>query len=359
MFHDAIDAAGPLRCASSLGVGPDDVLAYGVVSIAADVADLDNLTVRGDARASRDRPMAAARADRRRGRAGRARDAARGAPGQRPRGRALPVRGLRRDQPAPRLLRARHRRARAATPLVRVAPRTGRCGHPSARRRMADQPLVLGIETSCDETGVGLVRGQHAARRRAGQQRRRARPLRRRGARRWPAAPTSRRWCRRSSGPPRRPASGSRDVDAVAVTAGPGLAGALLVGVAAAKALAYALGKPIYGVNHLAAHVAVDRLEHGDLPRPSVAMLVSGGHSSLLLVEDLVAGVRAARRHDRRRGRRGVRQGGPAARPAVPGWAGDRPAGARRRPRVRHVPARPHRAAATRPSTGSTSRSPG
>jgi N6-L-threonylcarbamoyladenine synthase len=57
-----------------------------------------------------------------------------------------------------------------------------------------------------------------------------------------------------------------RDLDAVAVTAGPGLAGALLVGVAAAKALALALDKPIYGINHLAAHVAVDVVEHGPLP---------------------------------------------------------------------------------------------
>src|SRR5205807_6273401 len=78
-----------------------------------------------------------------------------------------------------------------------------------------------------------------------------------------------------------------QDVDAVAVTAGPGLAGALLVGVAAAKAYAVALGKPLYGVNHLAAHVAVDRLAHGEIPRPCIAMLVSGGHSSLLLVPDV------------------------------------------------------------------------
>ncbi len=57
-----------------------------------------------------------------------------------------------------------------------------------------------------------------------------------------------------------------RDVDAVAVTAGPGLAGALLVGVAAAKAYAAAWDVPLYGVNHLAAHVAVDTLQHGPLP---------------------------------------------------------------------------------------------
>jgi N6-L-threonylcarbamoyladenine synthase len=82
------------------------------------------------------------------------------------------------------------------------------------------------------------------------------------------------------------------DVDAIAVTCGPGLSGALLVGVAAAKAYALALGKPLYGVNHLAAHVAVDTLEHGPLPEPCVALLVSGGHSSLLLVPDLAEQVR-------------------------------------------------------------------
>jgi N6-L-threonylcarbamoyladenine synthase len=75
------------------------------------------------------------------------------------------------------------------------------------------------------------------------------------------------------------------------VTSGPGLAGALLVGVASAKALALGLGKPIYGVNHLAAHVAVDQLEHGPLPEPCLAMLVSGGHSSLLEVTDVTTGV--------------------------------------------------------------------
>jgi N6-L-threonylcarbamoyladenine synthase len=80
-----------------------------------------------------------------------------------------------------------------------------------------------------------------------------------------------------------------RDIDAVAVTAGPGLAGALLVGVAAAKAYALSLDVPLLGVHHLAAHVAVDTLEHGPLPQPSVALLVSGGHSSLLMVPDLAS----------------------------------------------------------------------
>ncbi|MFD0776624.1 tRNA (adenosine(37)-N6)-threonylcarbamoyltransferase complex transferase subunit TsaD, partial [Streptomonospora algeriensis] len=81
------------------------------------------------------------------------------------------------------------------------------------------------------------------------------------------------------------------DVDALAVTAGPGLAGALLVGVSAAKAYSMALGKPLYGVNHLVGHVAVDQLEHGPLPKPAIALLVSGGHTSLLLVRDLATDV--------------------------------------------------------------------
>jgi N6-L-threonylcarbamoyladenine synthase len=81
---------------------------------------------------------------------------------------------------------------------------------------------------------------------------------------------------------------GLGDVGAVAVTAGPGLATALHVGVAAAKSYALALGVPLYGVHHLAGHAAADTLEHGPLPDRSVALIVSGGHTSLLFVRDLV-----------------------------------------------------------------------
>ena len=77
------------------------------------------------------------------------------------------------------------------------------------------------------------------------------------------------------------------EVDGIAVTAGPGLMGALVVGLASAKALAYALDKPLYAVNHLAGHVAVDLLEHGPLPERCVALLVSGGHTSLLRVDGI------------------------------------------------------------------------
>jgi N6-L-threonylcarbamoyladenine synthase len=83
------------------------------------------------------------------------------------------------------------------------------------------------------------------------------------------------------------------DLDAIAVAAGPGLAGALMVGVGAAKALAVSLGKPIYGVNHLVGHVGADvlREDGGEIELPTVALLVSGGHTSLLLVRDLMSDV--------------------------------------------------------------------
>ncbi len=153
-----------------------------------------------------------------------------------------------------------------------------------------DQPLVLGIETSCDETGVGLVRGHTLlADAIASSVDEHARfggvvPEVASRAHLEAMVPTLERAC---------VTAGVRldDVDAVAVTSGPGLVGALLVGVAAAKALALGLGKPLYGVNHLAAHVAVDQLEHGALPEPCLALLVSGGHSSLLLVDDVTTGV--------------------------------------------------------------------
>ena len=81
------------------------------------------------------------------------------------------------------------------------------------------------------------------------------------------------------------------DVDAVAVASGPGLVGSLTVGTAAAKALSIGLGVPLYGVNHVIGHVAVDELVHGPFPDRFLALVVSGGHSSLLLVNDIATGV--------------------------------------------------------------------
>ena len=75
------------------------------------------------------------------------------------------------------------------------------------------------------------------------------------------------------------------------MTAGPGLMGALVVGLSAAKALAVALDKPLYGLNHLVGHVAVDLLDHGPLPDRFGALLVSGGHTSLLVVDDITSAI--------------------------------------------------------------------
>jgi N6-L-threonylcarbamoyladenine synthase len=74
------------------------------------------------------------------------------------------------------------------------------------------------------------------------------------------------------------------DVDALAVTQGPGLIGSLLVGVSFAKAAAASLGKPVVAVHHLAGHIESIFLEHGAIPLPAVILVVSGGHTSLYLV---------------------------------------------------------------------------
>ena len=76
------------------------------------------------------------------------------------------------------------------------------------------------------------------------------------------------------------------EVDAIAVTYGPGLVGALLVGVAHAKALAFGAGKPLVGVNHIAGHIAANYLEHQDLKPPFICLVVSGGHTHLVRVKD-------------------------------------------------------------------------
>jgi N6-L-threonylcarbamoyladenine synthase len=151
--------------------------------------------------------------------------------------------------------------------------------------------IILGIESSCDETGIGIVRlesdgaltlladevassvDQHA---RFGgvvpevASRAHLEALVPSVTRAFAAAELE-----------------LSDVDAIAVTCGPGLAGALLVGVSAAKAYAAALNVPLYGANHLPGHVAADTLEHGPLPSPALALLVSGGHTQLLRVDDL------------------------------------------------------------------------
>jgi N6-L-threonylcarbamoyladenine synthase len=147
--------------------------------------------------------------------------------------------------------------------------------------------IVMGIETSCDETGVGFVRD---------------------GVLLGDALASSMDEHARFGGVVPEVAARAhvnamvpmvnaalddagislRDVGAVAVTAGPGLTSALQVGIAAAKSYALALDVPMYAVHHLAGHAAADTLEHGPLPSPCVILIVSGGHTSLLLVRDLV-----------------------------------------------------------------------
>jgi len=149
------------------------------------------------------------------------------------------------------------------------------------------EPLVLGIESSCDETGIGIVRGttllanviassmdEHA----------------RYGG---VVPEVAARAHLEALQPALEAAIGEAgvqldDLDAIAVTNGPGLSGALMVGVAAAKALSLSLGVPLYAVNHLVGHVGVDVLAEEPLEMPAVALLVSGGHTSLLVVRDLV-----------------------------------------------------------------------
>ncbi|MCU1422640.1 MAG: tRNA threonylcarbamoyl adenosine modification protein TsaD [Microbacteriaceae bacterium] len=213
----------------------------------------------------------------------------------------------------------------------------------------AENPLVLGIETSCDETGVGIVRGgELLANVIASSMEEHARyggvvPEIAARAHLEALTPTI-------TAALAEAGVTLQELDAIAVTSGPGLAGALMVGVGAAKALAVALDKPLYAVNHLVGHVGADILtpapdpvpvpealegaipealegaesasetdllgapatdassapatDHrasatfsvnttptGPLEYPTIALLVSGGHTSLLLVRDLVSDV--------------------------------------------------------------------
>ncbi len=152
------------------------------------------------------------------------------------------------------------------------------------------QPIVLGIETSCDETAIGIVQGRTLL----------ANVIAssvQEHARFGGVVPeiASRAHLEAMMPSIEKALTDSKlslaDIDAVAVTAGPGLVGALLVGVASASGLALGLGKPLYGVNHLAAHVSVDFLTHDQPLDPTIALLVSGGHSSLLQVDDITQSI--------------------------------------------------------------------
>ncbi|WP_035775491.1 tRNA (adenosine(37)-N6)-threonylcarbamoyltransferase complex transferase subunit TsaD [Arthrobacter sp. H5] len=153
-----------------------------------------------------------------------------------------------------------------------------------------EAPLVLGIESSCDETGVGIVRGTTLlANTVSSSMEEHVRfggviPEIASRAHLDAFLPTLRQALAEAS-------VALEDVDALAVTSGPGLSGALMVGVAAAKALAVATGKPLFAVNHLVAHVGVGLLGAGELPSNLGALLVSGGHTEILRVRNLASDV--------------------------------------------------------------------
>ncbi len=150
--------------------------------------------------------------------------------------------------------------------------------------------LILGIESSCDETAAAVVEEIPGA----------AKPWVVRSSviasqvaihREWGGVVpelASRQHIRDICGVLERAladaGAGWRDLSAVAVTQGPGLVGSLLVGVAAAKAIALSLGLPLVAVNHLAGHIESLYLHHGPLPLPAVVLVVSGGHTSLYLL---------------------------------------------------------------------------
>ena len=171
------------------------------------------------------------------------------------------------------------------------------------------QPLVLGIESSCDETGVGIVRGTQLLTNTVSSSM--EEHVRFGGV----IPEIASRAHLDAFVPTLREALAEAgvtlaDIDAIAVTSGPGLAGALMVGVCAAKALAVATAKPLYAINHLVAHVGVGLLQTDDvgrhpfadaprentlpanaLPENLGALLVSGGHTEILRIRDITGDV--------------------------------------------------------------------
>jgi N6-L-threonylcarbamoyladenine synthase len=152
--------------------------------------------------------------------------------------------------------------------------------------------IVLGIETSCDETAAAVVETTGEP----------AKPWRLRANviasqseihREWGGVVpeiASRQHVRDICGVVERALEtagiGWPDIDGLAVTQGPGLVGSLLVGVSFAKSAAAALGKPIVAVHHLAGHIESLVLDHGEMPLPAAVLVVSGGHTSLYVVPE-------------------------------------------------------------------------
>ena len=152
------------------------------------------------------------------------------------------------------------------------------------------EPVVLGIESTCDETAAALVQGDRLLSNVV------ASSMNEHARYGGVIPEIASRAHAESFVPVVSKALKDADmdlseVDAIAVSAGPGLAGCLAVGVSGAKALAWAAGKPLYGINHVIGHIAVTQLQFGPFPQNALALIVSGGHTSLLHVDDLARSV--------------------------------------------------------------------
>jgi N6-L-threonylcarbamoyladenine synthase len=159
------------------------------------------------------------------------------------------------------------------------------------------EPLILGVESSCDETAAAVVRGRAILSNVIASQ---ADVHREYGG----VVPelASRHHLEAIDlvidASLRRAGVALRDLDAVAVTYGPGLVGSLLVGLQAAKAIAWVRGIPLLAVNHLEGHLRSAWLEHGEIPAPSVSLIASGGHTGLYWVGEDDGITRLARTRD-------------------------------------------------------------
>ena len=154
----------------------------------------------------------------------------------------------------------------------------------------SSQPLVLGVESTCDETGIALVRGHELLVDRT------ASSMDQHARYGGIIPEIASRAHLEAFLPALKDALEQAHVtldqiDAVACSAGPGLIGSLTVGNCGAKTIASTLGKPLYGVNHVIGHLAVDQLVDGPFPDAFIGLVVSGGHSNLLLVRDIATDI--------------------------------------------------------------------
>lgn len=146
---------------------------------------------------------------------------------------------------------------------------------------------VLGIETSCDETSVSVVRD--------GKEILSNIILSQTDLHKYFGGVIPELACRKhievlqdlTSDALKQAEINSRDIDLIAVTTGPGLVGALLIGLSYTKGLSYSLNKPFIGINHIEAHLYANFIEYGDIPTPCIGLIVSGGHTTLVEVLDI------------------------------------------------------------------------